>query len=205
MSRSPTDGRPRGDRILGWWLTGGGLVGLVVAAALTYERLQLLQDPDHIPSCSISPILSCGSVMESWQGAVLGFPNPLLGLVAFPVLVTTGVALLSGGQFARWFWVVLQLGVTAGMAFVLWLIAQSLYSLGVLCPYCMVVWAVVIPVFLRVTVRNLDEGVLFVRGHSPARATMNGQRWFAPLTLGSYLIVLLLVLLRFWSYWMGLS
>src|SRR3712207_6860130 len=38
-------------------------------------------------------------------------------------------------------------GITLGVVFVGWLITQSLYSIHALCPYCVVVWAVVIPTF----------------------------------------------------------
>ena len=36
------------------------------------------------------------------------------------------------------------------MVFIHWLIFQSLYRIGALCPYCMVVWAVTIPLLVVV-------------------------------------------------------
>ena len=45
--------------------------------------------------------------------------------------------------------------MTFGVVFVHWLIFQSLYVIGALCPYCMVVWAVTIPIFWYVTLHNL--------------------------------------------------
>ena len=93
-----------GDRRLAWGLTAGGLVGLLAAAALLVERIKLAQDSDYVPTCSINPILSCGSVMETAQASLLGFPNPIIGVAAFPVLITTGMALLAGGRLARWYW-----------------------------------------------------------------------------------------------------
>jgi hypothetical protein len=41
------------------------------------------------------------------------------------------------------------------VVFVHWLIFQSAFVIGALCPYCMVVWAVTIPTFFYVTVHNL--------------------------------------------------
>lgn len=49
----------------------------------------------------------------------------------------------------------LQAGVTLAAIFVHWLIWVSLYRIGALCPYCMAVWAVAIPLFVIVTQRNL--------------------------------------------------
>lgn len=42
-----------------------------------------------------------------------------------------------------------------GIGLVSWLQYQSLYEIGALCPYCMVVWSVTIPIFIWVTARNL--------------------------------------------------
>ena len=41
-----------------------------------------------------------------------------------------------------------------------WLIFQSLYVIGALCPYCMAVWAVTIPICWYVTLHNLERGHL---------------------------------------------
>ncbi len=119
-----------GDQRLGLGLAAGGGVGLVAAAVLLVERFRLADDPAYIPSCSVNPVLSCGSIMESWQAALLGFPNPVIGVAAFPVVITTGMALLSGAGHARWFWQGLQVGVLTGLALVGWLVFQSLYRIG---------------------------------------------------------------------------
>ena len=81
---------------LAFGLLVGGLVGFVASAVLLIERIRLAEDSDYVPTCSINPVLSCGNVMESAQAALLGFPNPIIGVAAFPVVVTTGVALLAG-------------------------------------------------------------------------------------------------------------
>lgn len=130
-----------------WILTVGGVLGTAAAFALMLDRIALLKDPALIPSCSISALLSCGSVMTSPQAEAVGFPNPLIGVAAFPVVTTVGVIALTGGAVPRWVWQGLQLGATAGLVFVHWLISQSLYSIGALCPYCMIVWIVTITMF----------------------------------------------------------
>ena len=78
-----------------------------------------------------------------------------IGIVAFAVIITVGMALLSGATFARWYWLGLQAGVTLGFAFVVWLWSQALYAIHILCPFCMVVWAAMIPLFVWVTIRNI--------------------------------------------------
>ncbi|WP_300642707.1 vitamin K epoxide reductase family protein [Nocardioides sp.] len=136
------------DRTLRWLLTVTGVVGLVAAFTLTVEKIALVADPSYVPTCSISPVLSCGSIMSTEQAELFGFPNPLMGLVAFSVLITSGVVLATGARLPRWYWLGLQGGATLGLVFVAWLVEESLYDIGALCPYCMVVWAVVIRLFV---------------------------------------------------------
>ena len=194
-------GEPQ-DRGLSIGLVVGGLTGFLASAVLLVERIKLAEDSSYVPTCSINPVLSCGNVMESAQAALLGFPNPVIGVAAFPVVVTTGVALLAGARLAGWYWRGLQAGVTVAFAFICWLAFQSLYRIGALCPYCMVVWAVVIPLFWYVTARNAAAGVL---GIDPDGRLADGLRdWRGPLVFGTYLLVGLLVLERFWSYWSSL-
>ncbi len=42
------------DRLLGWILTVGGLLGGVAAFVLVVEKIALLRDPSYTPSCSIN-------------------------------------------------------------------------------------------------------------------------------------------------------
>ncbi|MDA3628915.1 vitamin K epoxide reductase family protein [Saccharopolyspora sp. WRP15-2] len=185
---------------MGWLYVVGGLIGLAGSFALIVEKLEKLANPGYVPTCSINPIISCGSVMESAQAAVLGFPNPLIGVAAFPVVVTTGVAVLAGYRPPRWFWLGMQLGTTLAVAFIHWLIVQSLYSIGALCPYCMIVWVVTIPLFWYTTLHNLTAGN-FGGGKSVGVAL--GGVHSVVLVLW-YLVIVVLVLLRFWDYWSSL-
>jgi uncharacterized membrane protein len=152
------------DRPFGWLLLITGVVGWLASAILVLEKLEVLKDPNHTTVCDVNPWISCGQVMQTPQSSVFGFPNMFIGIVAFAVIITTGMALLSGAKFARWYWLGLQTGVTLGFAFVVWLWFQALYEIRVLCPFCMVVWAAMIPLFVWVTVRNV------VRGAVPAPA-----------------------------------
>ena len=77
----------------------GGAIGLVASLILVIERFELLMDPTYVPSCSLNPVLSCGSVMTSTQAAVFGFPNPVLGIPSFTVVLVAGIAF---GLIACW-------------------------------------------------------------------------------------------------------
>lgn len=194
------DRRAISDRTLAWLLVVCAVVGLVAAFVLTLEKLELIEDADYTPSCSINPVLNCGSIMKTDQAELLGFPNPLIGIAAFPMVLTTGVALLAGGTLRRWFWLGLQAGVTAGLGLVGWLVFQSLYEIGALCPYCMVVWVVVLPLFWYVTLRNVGAGV-FGDGVARSRPGRLAMDWHALGLVVLYAVVLVLVAEQFWYYW----
>lgn len=139
-------------RFLPWLYVIAGSIALICAFIIMYEKLELLQNPSYTPSCNLNPIISCGSVMASDQAHAFGFPNPIIGLVAFPVVIATGMALLAGAQtLRRWYWMGLELGSLFGVAFVHWLMFQSVYRINALCPYCMVVWVMTIGIFWYTT------------------------------------------------------
>ncbi|WP_431729145.1 vitamin K epoxide reductase family protein [Verrucosispora sp. TAA-831] len=184
-------------RVTAWVLTVGGAVGLLAAATLTVEKINLLGDPDYVPTCSINPILSCGSVMTTPQAAAFGLPNPLLGIAGFAVVTTLGVVLLAGVRLPGWIWAGLQAGATFGVIFVHWLIYQSLYVIGALCPYCMVVWVVMIAIFVYTTLHHLRR----VPPSSPPARLAGLAGYHSFILVAWYTVILLAVLVRFWDYW----
>jgi len=188
------------------WTIGGtafgvliaGVIGLAASLALTIEKVELLIDPGYEPSCSWNPVLSCGSVMVTPQAAVFGFPNSLIGVVSFTLVLVTGVLAVGRVRLPRWYWAGLAVGTLAGAVFVHWLIFQSLYRIGALCPYCMVVWAVTIPLLVLATSIAIGP----VTAQPVVRALLT-WRW-SVVTLW-FTAVILLILVRFWDYWSTLA
>lgn len=176
------------------WILVAGVVGLAAALTLTAEKIAILIDATYVPSCSINPVLSCGSVMVTPQASAFGFPNPLIGIVGFTVVVVTGLLALARVALPRWYWVGLAVGTLLGTVFVHWLIVQSLYRIGALCPYCMAVWAVTIP--LLVVVASAAAQPLHA---GPVVRTLYTWRW-SLVTLW-FTALILLILVRFWDYW----
>jgi len=137
----------------------GGLLGLLASFALTMDDINLLKNPDAALTCNLNAVVNCGKNIESWQGSVFGFPNPILGLMMFPAPVVVGFALLARARFAGWFWWIFNAGLLFAISFVYWLAFQSIFDIGTLCPWCSLVYLVTIPMFLAVTVRNLRAGL----------------------------------------------
>ena len=176
------------------WILLAGIIGEVAAFVLTVEKVRQLQNPSYVPSCSINPVLSCGSVMATKQASVFGFPNPLIGIAAFSVVIVTGVLAVAGIGLPRWYWAGLAGGTLLGAVFVHWLIYQSLYVIGALCPYCMVVWVVTLALLVVVSSIALRP----LAGHK----VLDGlYQWRWPLYAAWVTAIALLILDRFWSYW----
>lgn len=177
------------------WVLIAGVLGLAAALTLTIEKIEILINPDYVPTCSINPVLSCGSVMITPQASLFGFPNPLIGIVSFAVVLVTGVLAVARVRLPRWYWAGLAAATLLGAVFVHWLIFQSLYRIGALCPYCMVVWAVTIPLLVvtaSIALAPQNSGSAVVRGLYTWRWSV-AALWFTA--------VLLLILERFWNYW----
>src|SRR5699024_8265358 len=137
-----------------------GVLGTFASLELMLDHIRILADPAFTPACDINPLIACGIFLQSWQAKVFGIPNPVLGLLTFPVLLTTGVLLASRVRLPRWYWRCLLAGATLGIAFVTWLQVAAITQIGALCPYCLVVWAVVIPFFVHTVAATMASGAL---------------------------------------------
>ena len=150
-----------------------GLGSWFAAFTLSREGYQLALTGAK-PSCDINPFFSCGNVMQSWQ-ATLFFdaPNQLYGVAGFMIVATVGAAMLAGATMRRWFWVLFTLGIFAAYAWLMWMFVEAVFVIGFLCLYCMVVWAIHIPLFWIFLPWALKQGML----GSSARVRKFGQAW----------------------------
>src|SRR5699024_2053617 len=154
--------------------------------------------PGAALGCDINPLIGCGSFILSWQSAALGVPNALLGTAAFAVVSATGLVLLGGGRLARYYWVGLMAGSVIAAVAITWFQYQPFSELRGLCPYCLVVWAVTIPIVVHVLARGLQAGHL---------GAPDGLRRFlvqerGVLTAVWFAVVVVLIVVVFWDEWM---
>jgi uncharacterized membrane protein len=173
------------------WLIIASVVGWWAAFQLTVEKFVLLENPEADISCNFSVVLQCSANLNSWQGEVFGFPNPLLGLTGWMAPLVVGVALLAGAQFARWFWALFGVGITGALAFVIWLISQSVFELGTLCPWCMVTWAVTIPTFFATMLHLFRNGTFPVSEKARERAGRL-MIWVPLATIIAYAVIIVI-------------
>jgi len=188
---------PRRPWIFAIFLVVAGAAGWWAAFNLTLDKFTAYQQQldHHVQklSCDFSLIVQCTANLNSPQGSAFGFPNPIIGLGGFAAVIAVGVSVLAGARFARWYWILFNLGIAGALAFVIWLIGQSIFILGTLCPWCMVVWAATIPLFWTVTIRNAGEGIF---GAALTRVGAALRSWIIPITVISYLVVAVIAQLQ---------
>lgn len=188
-------------KILPYILLIGGIIGYACAFIIMFDKIRILDNPNYVPSCNLNPIISCGSVMQSKQATAFGFPNPFIGLGAFPVLAVIGGAIFAGAKFKRWFWLGLNAGLVFAVGFVHWLFFESVYRIQALCPWCMIVWTVSIITFWYVTLYNIDQGHIKL----PKGALTKGYGWVRrhhlDLLVLWFLIIFALIMKHFWYYY----
>jgi uncharacterized membrane protein len=186
------------DRRAAWVMVIAGAIALLAAIMLIVEKVSVLSDPNYSPGCDINPVLSCGSVINTEQASIFGFPNPIMGVIGFTVVITIGVLVLARVTVPRWIWIGLNLGAVFGMGFVIWLIYQSLYSIGALCPWCMVVWAAMVPIFWYITAANFADERL--RAGAVGEVIVSLRLLLVGAT---YLVVVGLIFVRWADFWLG--
>jgi uncharacterized membrane protein len=172
-----------------------GVIGWSGSTILLVEKIHKLIDPGTTLSCDVNPFISCGALFDTWQSSLLGFPNPILGVAGFVAPIAVAVGLLAGARFDAWFWRLFMAGVFGAWLFVTWLYTQSVFAIGVLCPYCMLVWAVTIPMFWYTLAWGLKRGTLF-----GPRTRRFGERVFPfawIIVLANYTVIVLTILVQF--------
>ncbi|WP_449060944.1 vitamin K epoxide reductase family protein [Planomonospora algeriensis] len=178
------------------WIFGTMLVSACVSLAasfvLSVDALLLAADPGTSLSCNINAVISCGTVAESWQAQLFGFPNAFLGLVAEPVVITIAVASLGGVRFPRWFMLAAQTVYTLGLVFAYWLFHQSMFVIGALCPWCLLVTVSTTLVFFTLTHVNVRDGNLPLPPRAQAAALRFIDADFDAIAVAIWILVLIL-------------
>lgn len=175
-----------------------GIVGLIASFVLTLEKIHLLQNPDAVLSCSFSLVLNCAAVMDTWQSALFGFPNMLIGMMAFPVVITVAVAGLYGMRFDKRFMQIASVCYFLGLMFAYWLFFSSLYVIQVLCPWCLIVTFSTTLIFASIFTYGVRENIFNAPrkfDHKLKSFISNG--WHKLLVASWILLLIVLVFLKF--------
>lgn len=162
-----------------YWIFASMLAGsvftLIAAFALSVEAVELARNPNAILSCSINELLNCATVGNHPSAHLFGFPNAFLGIMTAPVVMTVAVAGLARVKFPRFFMFVAQIFYTLGLLFAYYLLYISLFVIGVMCPWCLVVMASTTFVWFAITRYNIRENNLYL----PKKISDKAKRFVA--------------------------
>jgi uncharacterized membrane protein len=177
-------------------------IGLAAACILTIEKIELLENPNFITSCSFSPIVACSPVIGSPQAtAIDSIPNPFFGIFGFACLMTAGMTILAGARkLSKIWWLTLFAGICFGVIFCIWLFYEGLYEIGALCLYCLSVWLVTFSLFWVVLSELLEQKYLKINSKLDSLIIKN-RNTLITITVA---IIALLIYFRWSDYWNSL-
>lgn len=193
MTSEPATSLHRPGRGLAIWWIVAGVLGGVVAFLLYLEYIGQLTGATPLISCSISPIVTCGPNLLSPGGNLLGFSNSIIGITLFFGPIYAGAAAFAASAGLRaWFWRVYAIFVAGAFVFVHVLAYRSVFEYGSLCPWCMVIWLVTIPLFWSVLGWTLRDGVWGGGRHAGAVLLS----WLPLIVVLDYLVIAVAAQLR---------
>jgi len=193
------------DSVLNKWfpsmLVVGSLIGLIASFWQVVERINMLKNPGAELSCNLNPVIDCGSVLGNRWAALFGFPNALIGIVMFTLLLAFGLAVMAKVDAKKWYWKVLAVVATILILFSVWFFGMSLFVIGKVCIFCLFIWAVSVPIFLY----TFDW--LILNNHlSGSWTTSKAVVWMrnnhTEIVAASYVIAIVLYLYRFRDYYL---
>lgn len=186
--------------LLAYWILILAAIGISAATILSIEKIEILSDPNHIASCSISPIVACSPVITSPQASAFGFPNPFIGLFGFTAVFTAAMTLLAGAtKLTRVWWRTLLGGTAFGAAFCVWLMYQGMFDIGALCLYCLLTWLVTFALFWLVLAYSIQNKYI----NLGTKLNRLVSHKLETITL-TYTAILVIIMLRWADYWQSL-
>ncbi len=186
--------------MLPWLFLIGGIIVTAASIALSQEVFNRLKNPNYVPVCNLNPVLSCTNVADSHQAHVFGIPNYFIGIAGYAAIAAIGTGLLAGAKFKRWFWRLVEAGMVFAFAFMTYLQFQTLYRIGALCLFCMMLWVFTWPLFWYTTLYNLRTRHIKL-SKKLDKTVAFAQRHHADILILWYVVILILILIRFWYYW----
>ncbi len=105
------------------------------------------------------------------------------------------MASLGGVRFPRWFMFAAQIVYTIGVTFAYWLFYQSMFNIGALCPWCILVTVSTTLVFATLTHVNVRDGNLPLppRMYSALNSAINADLDAIAVTIWLLVLVLAVV------------
>ena len=186
--------------LLAHWMVVLAVIGLSASVILSIEKVELLAEPNHVTSCSLSPIVACSPIIASPQASAFGFANSFIGIFGFTAVFVAGMTIMAGAtKLSKAWWRTLLGGITFGVGFCTWLIHEGVFEIGKLCLYCMLVWLMSFALLWLVTAYCIENK------HINLGAKLNKLLSYKyELITITYVIIFMLLFYRWSDYWISL-
>ncbi len=142
-------------------LTVGSAVGFVASFLQMLEKITLLKNTDAVLSCNLNSVFSCSNILNAPQSSVFGFPNSLLCISFFAVMLSAGLIGWTGGLITSKLRLVYQAMTLFFVGFGFWYFWQSIFNVGSLCIYCIFCYGGVLAIsgaWFRLNYQDLPVG-----------------------------------------------
>ncbi len=175
-------------------------IGLSASVILSIEKIELLAEPNHIASCSLSPVVACSPIIASPQASAFGIANSFIGIFGFTAVFVAAMTILAGAtKLSRVWWRTLLGGIVFGAAFCTWLIHEGVFEIGKLCLYCMLVWLVTFALLWLVTAHTIEHRYINFGTRLNKLLSYKYE-----LIATTYVIIFALLFTRWSDYWLSL-
>lgn len=192
--------KPKSDIWLARWMVALAAIGISAAVILSIEKIELLSEPTHVASCSLSPVVACSPIIASPQASAFGFANSFIGIFGFTAVFTAAMTIAAGASsLNRTWWRTLLGGITFAAGFCAWLFYQGVFDIGKLCLYCMLVWLMTAALLWLVVAYCVEHK------HIDFGTKLNKllTHKYELITL-TYVVIFMLLAYRWLDYWLSL-
>lgn len=114
----------------------GAGVGLIASFWQMLEKLTLLKNAHAVLSCNLNSVFNCTNILNAHQSSVFGFPNSLMCIVFFALMLSAGLIGLGGAQLHKRVRFAYQAFALFFVGFGFWYLWQSIFNIGALCIFC---------------------------------------------------------------------
>lgn len=192
--------QPKSDIWLARWMVTLATIGISAAVILSIEKIELLSEPAHIASCSLSPVVACSPIIASPQASAFGFANSFIGIFGFTAVFTAAMTIAAGAtKLHKVWWRTLLGGIAFAAGFCIWLFYQGVFDIGKLCLYCMLVWLMTSALLWLVAAYCVENKSI----NFGTRINKLLTHKYELITM-TYVVIFMLLFYRWSDYWLSL-
>lgn len=139
-------------------ITISSVIGLIASFLQMIEKIKMLKNVSAPLICNINAVFNCSNVLDTWQSSVFGFPNALMCIIFFTIMLTLGLIGWTGSIINKNLRLIMQASAIFFLGFGFWYLWQSIFIIGSICLFCLFCYAGVLGInfaWLRINIKDL--------------------------------------------------